>query len=51
MFGRGGEEMDFLQQQGIHVRVIPGMQQLRFIEDLDPQFLLRCWLAPPLLHV
>lgn len=24
MFGRGGEEMDFLQQQGIQVKVIPG---------------------------
>ncbi|KAJ0985917.1 hypothetical protein J5N97_004273 [Dioscorea zingiberensis] len=25
VFGRGGEEMDFLQQQGIHVNVIPGI--------------------------
>ncbi|XP_039022243.1 siroheme synthase-like [Hibiscus syriacus] len=25
VFGRGGEEMDFLQQQGIQVKVIPGM--------------------------
>ncbi|KAJ4938734.1 hypothetical protein NE237_000075 [Protea cynaroides] len=25
MFGRGGEEMDFLQQQGIRVKVIPGI--------------------------
>lgn len=25
VFGRGGEEMDFLQQQGIRVEVIPGM--------------------------
>lgn len=25
VFGRGGEEMDFLQQQGIQVRVIPGI--------------------------
>ena len=25
IFGRGGEEIDFLQQQGIKVRVIPGM--------------------------
>ncbi|KAM3686315.1 hypothetical protein ACB098_11G191900 [Castanea mollissima] len=25
VFGRGGEEMDFLQQQGIHVKVIPGI--------------------------
>lgn len=25
VFGRGGEEMDFLQQQGIEVKVIPGM--------------------------
>ncbi|ERN18189.1 hypothetical protein AMTRI_Chr11g153910 [Amborella trichopoda] len=25
IFGRGGEEMDFLQQQGIHVKVIPGI--------------------------
>lgn len=24
VFGRGGEEMDFLQQQGIRVQVIPG---------------------------
>ena len=24
VFGRGGEEMDFLQQQGIQVQVIPG---------------------------
>lgn len=24
VFGRGGEEMDFLQQQGIEVKVIPG---------------------------
>ncbi|ERM98803.1 hypothetical protein AMTR_s00093p00090340 [Amborella trichopoda] len=23
IFGRGGEEMDFLQQQGIHIKVIP----------------------------
>lgn len=26
VFGRGGEEMDFLQQQGIRVEVIPGME-------------------------
>jgi siroheme synthase len=26
VFGRGGEEMDFLQQQGIKDEVIPGMQ-------------------------
>ncbi|XP_039115532.1 siroheme synthase [Dioscorea cayenensis subsp. rotundata] len=25
VFGRGGEEMDFLQRQGIHVNVIPGI--------------------------
>ncbi|XP_047172411.1 S-adenosyl-L-methionine-dependent uroporphyrinogen III methyltransferase, chloroplastic-like isoform X2 [Vigna umbellata] len=25
VFGRGGEEMDFLQQQGIQVKVIPGI--------------------------
>ncbi|KAL8268326.1 hypothetical protein R6Q59_002129 [Mikania micrantha] len=25
VFGRGGEEMDFLQQKGIHVKVIPGI--------------------------
>ncbi|XP_074571429.1 S-adenosyl-L-methionine-dependent uroporphyrinogen III methyltransferase, chloroplastic [Curcuma longa] len=25
VFGRGGEEMDFLQKQGIHVKVIPGI--------------------------
>ncbi|KAJ8432441.1 hypothetical protein Cgig2_027738 [Carnegiea gigantea] len=25
VFGRGGEEMDFLRQKGIHVRVIPGI--------------------------
>jgi len=25
VFGRGGEEMDFLQQQGIKVEVIPGI--------------------------
>ncbi|KAJ0972736.1 hypothetical protein J5N97_020695 [Dioscorea zingiberensis] len=25
VFGRGGKEMDFLQQQGIHVNVIPGI--------------------------
>ncbi|KAL4183179.1 hypothetical protein AMTRI_Chr11g96900 [Amborella trichopoda] len=25
IFGRGGEEMDFLQQQGIHVKVISGI--------------------------
>ncbi|KAM0938181.1 putative tetrapyrrole methylase, uroporphiryn-III C-methyltransferase [Dioscorea sansibarensis] len=25
VFGRGGEEMDFLRQQGIHVNVIPGI--------------------------
>lgn len=25
VFGRGGEEMDFLQQQGIEVKVIPGI--------------------------
>lgn len=25
VFGRGGEEMDFLRQQGIHVKVIPGI--------------------------
>ena len=25
VFGRGGEEIDFLQQQGIQVKVIPGM--------------------------
>ncbi|CAN0877825.1 S-adenosyl-L-methionine-dependent uroporphyrinogen III methyltransferase, chloroplastic [Linum grandiflorum] len=25
VFGRGGEEMDFLQRQGIHVKVIPGI--------------------------
>eukprot|EP01018_Ginkgo_biloba_P026175 Gb_35498 [translate_table: standard] len=25
VFGRGGEEMDFLQQQGIQVKVVPGM--------------------------
>ncbi|KAH7290817.1 hypothetical protein KP509_30G065300 [Ceratopteris richardii] len=25
IFGRGGEEMDFLQQQGVQVRVIPGI--------------------------
>ncbi|XP_057955537.1 S-adenosyl-L-methionine-dependent uroporphyrinogen III methyltransferase, chloroplastic [Malania oleifera] len=25
VFGRGGEEMDFLQQQGIQVKVIPGV--------------------------
>lgn len=24
IFGRGGEEMDFLQQKGIQVKVIPG---------------------------
>lgn len=24
VFGRGGEEMDFLRQQGIQVKVIPG---------------------------
>ncbi|PRQ59878.1 putative tetrapyrrole methylase [Rosa chinensis] len=24
VFGRGGEEMDFLQKQGIQVQVIPG---------------------------
>lgn len=28
VFGRGGEEMDFLQQQGIQVKVIPGMISL-----------------------
>ncbi|CAO2833885.1 unnamed protein product [Amaranthus hypochondriacus] len=25
IFGRGGEEMDFLQQKGIHVKVVPGI--------------------------
>ncbi len=25
MFGRGGEEMDFLQEKGIQVQVVPGM--------------------------
>lgn len=25
VFGRGGEELDFLQQKGIQVKVIPGM--------------------------
>lgn len=25
VFGRGGEEMDFLRQQGIQVNIIPGM--------------------------
>ncbi|KAK1373787.1 hypothetical protein POM88_029980 [Heracleum sosnowskyi] len=25
VFGRGGEEMDSLQQQGIHIKVIPGI--------------------------
>lgn len=24
MFGRGGEEMDFLQQKGIQVKIVPG---------------------------
>jgi hypothetical protein len=28
VFGRGGEEMDFLQQQGIRVEVIPGIVSL-----------------------
>lgn len=28
VFGRGGEEMDFLQQKGIQVKVIPGMISL-----------------------
>ncbi|XP_048138594.1 uncharacterized protein LOC125315997 [Rhodamnia argentea] len=29
VFGRGGEEMDFLQQQGIQVQVIPGKDELQ----------------------
>lgn len=28
VFGRGGEEMDFLQRQGIRVQVIPGTKLL-----------------------
>jgi hypothetical protein len=39
VFGRGGEEMDFLQQQGIRVEVIPGM--INPLWNLDD---LQCWL-------
>jgi len=41
VFGRGGEEMDFLQQQGIRVEVIPGTTQT-YHGILDN---LQCWLV------
>jgi len=34
VFGRGGEEMDFLQKQGIQVTIIPGMIRTSFSHEI-----------------
>ncbi|XP_020409523.1 uncharacterized protein LOC18771921 isoform X3 [Prunus persica] len=38
VFGRGGEEMDFLRQQGIEVNVIPVCSFPAINKDVLPQF-------------
>ena len=37
VFGRGGEEMDFLQEQGIKVNVVPGTLVFRKRPSLPQQ--------------